>query len=268
MLDIHSLSTHAGEDEESAGAAAMMVMLHNMIMARQARSEHRKPHQLYLCRRELMPNPRIDTPWQRLWESQEDRAFITTMGFDVKTFRLMLEGPNRFGDRWNTQAIPRNDVKTHGKTRIGSRSLDGAGALGLVLHYLGSAMLEVSLQQIFAITPSVLSRYLDFAQDILYNTLHFIKEAAISMPRKIEEFEKFSNLIHQRHSLLCGAFGSIDGLSLAAQESEDPEMENATYNGWKSDHCINNVLVFAPDGQPLHLLVSSALLLVNLNRKK
>ena len=94
MLDIHSLSTHAGEDEESEGAAAMMVILHNMIMARRARSERRKPHQLYLCCRELMPNPRIDTPWQQLWESQEDHAFITTMGFDVKTFRLMLEGPN------------------------------------------------------------------------------------------------------------------------------------------------------------------------------
>ena len=86
-----------------------------------------------------------------------DRVFITTMGFDVKTFCLVLEGPNHFGDRWNTQAIPQNDVKTHGKTWIGSCSLDGAGALGLVLHYLGSAMLEVSLQQIFAITPSVMS---------------------------------------------------------------------------------------------------------------
>ena len=64
MLDIHLLSTHAGEDQESVGAAAMMVMLHNMIMAHRARSEHQKPHQLYLCRRELMPNPRIDSPWQ------------------------------------------------------------------------------------------------------------------------------------------------------------------------------------------------------------
>jgi len=256
MLNIHLLSDYAGKDEEYAGAAAMMVMLHNMIMARQACSECQKPHQLYLCRHELMPDPCMNMPWQQLWDSQEDCAFITTMGFDVRTFRLMLEGPNQFGDRWNTQAIPQNDVKTNGRTCLGSRSLDGAGALGLVLHYLGSAMLEVSLQQIFAITPSVLSRYLDFAQDILYDTLHFLKEAAISMPQKIEEFKRFSNLICQRHSLLQGAFGSIDRLSLAAQESEDPEIENATYNGWKSDHCINNVLVFAPDGEPL--LISSA----------
>ena len=64
MLDIHLLSTHAGEDEESTGAAAMIVMLHNMIMACRARSECQKPHQLYLCLHELMPNPCIDTPWQ------------------------------------------------------------------------------------------------------------------------------------------------------------------------------------------------------------
>jgi len=255
MLNIHLLSDYMGEDEEYVGAAAM-VMLHNMIMACQARSEHRKPHRLYLCHCKLMPDPRVNMPWQQLWDSQEDRAFITTMGFDVRTFCLMLEGPNRFGDRWNTQAIPRNNVKTNGRTHLGGRSLDGAGALGLVLHYLGSAMLEVSLQQIFAITPSVLSQYLDFAQDILYDTLHFLKEAAISMPRKIEEFKRFSNLICQCHSLLQGAFGLIDGLLLAAQESEDTEIENATYNGWTSDHCINNVLVFAPDGEPL--LISSA----------
>ena len=48
--------------------------------------------------------------------------------------------------------------------------------------------------------------------------------------------------------MLVGASGSIDGLSLIAQESDDPEIENATYNGWKTDYCVNNVLVFSPEG--------------------
>jgi len=68
------------------------------------------------------------------------------------------------------------------------------------------------------------------------------------MPCCLEEFESLSNLITQRHWLLQGAFSSIDGLSLTAQESDDPEIENATYNGWKLNHCINNVLVFSPEG--------------------
>jgi hypothetical protein len=160
------------EDEDNAAAAAFFtIIIISILQAHEARNEQRQRHRLYLRRGELLPNPRIGTPWQRLWESQEDRAFITTMGFDVATFQLLLEGPGRFGDRWENSPIPRNDVSALGASRLESRSLDRAGALGLVLHYLGSAMPEVSLQQIFALTPSVLSRYLEFAEDILYEVL-------------------------------------------------------------------------------------------------
>ncbi|KAG6884246.1 hypothetical protein C0992_006667 [Termitomyces sp. T32_za158] len=109
-------------------------------------------------------------------------------------------------------------------------------------------MIEVSLQQIFALTPSTLSRYLEFAQNILYKTLQGLPDGALSFPSREEEFKELSNLITARHPLLEGAFGSIDGLSLPVEESDDPELENATYNGWKSDHCVNNVLVFSPKG--------------------
>ena len=171
------------------------------------------------------------------------------MGIDVATFRKLLEGPGRFGERWENMPIPRNDVCCAGDPRGYRRSLDGAGALGLVLHYLGSAMLEVSLQQIFALTPTTLSRYLDFAQDILLDVLRSLNEAAIVFPRTRQQFQEFSDIICARHPLLEGAFGSIDGLSLPTQESDDPEFENATYNGWKCAHRINNILVFSPEGK-------------------
>lgn len=51
------------------------------------------------------------------------------------------------------------------------------------------------------------------------------------------------------------------------EASEDPEMENTAYNGWKSGHFINNVLVFASDGESLLLLISFPLLLVDLKYK-
>jgi hypothetical protein len=247
MFNNNDLFEDIYEDEDAA-ALALFTVTSSILTAREARNERRQPHRLYLCRAELLPNPRIGTPWQRLWDSQEDRAFITTMGFNVATFRLLLEGPGRFGERWESTPIPRNDVSVLGAPRLTSRSLDGAGALGLVLHYLGSAMLEVSLQQIFALTPATLNRYLQFAEDILYETLQRVQEARISMPGSAEELDRLSSLITQRHPLLDGAFGSIDGLSLCAQVSEDPEIENATYNGWKSDHRINNVFVFSPEG--------------------
>jgi hypothetical protein len=238
------------EDDEAAAAAGWIASIcAGILTTRDAQNERRLEHRLYLRRGELLPDPRIATPWQRLWESQQDRAFITTMGFNVATFRLLLEGPGRFGERWENTPIPRNDVNPGGQARMGRRSLDGAGALGLVLHYLGSAMLEVSLQQIFALTPSTLNRYLQFAEKALYETLRQLEEARISMPTSQAELEELTQLIKQRHPLLDGAFASIDGLSLCTQVSDDPEIENATYNGWKSNHCINNVFVFSPEGK-------------------
>ena len=92
-------------------------------------------------------------------------------------------------------------------------------------------------------------RYLEFAQEIIHRTLLSMKEAAISWPKSVSRLNYLSSLIQARHPYLDGAFGSIDGLSLPVQESDDPEVENATYNGWKSTHCINNVLVFSPEGK-------------------
>lgn len=245
----HDYNDNDDEEEAAVAAAVLAFAIHQVFQARNKRVRQRRPHRLYLCRRELPPNPRVGTAWQRLWASQSDRAFITTMGVDVATFRLLLEGPGRFGELWDTTPIPRNDVSSRGEPRMGARSLDAAGALGLILHYLGSAMLEVTLQQVFALTPSVLSRYLEFAEAILHQTLVSMREGSVSMPHHLEDLRRLSALITDRHPLLEGAFGSIDGLSLMAQESDEPELENATYNGWKTDHRINNVLAFSPEGE-------------------
>ena len=78
------------EEDDTAAAALFAIITTSILEAREARNEQRQRHRLYLCRQELIPDPRAGTPWQRLWESQNDRAFITMMGFDVVTFWLLL----------------------------------------------------------------------------------------------------------------------------------------------------------------------------------
>jgi hypothetical protein len=247
---LHCLQQQYDDEDELFHCAATLagVLVTGVLNAHDEQVNCRRPHRLYLTRPELLPNPCIGTPWQMLWRSQNDRAFITTMGFDVATFRFLLEGPGRFAERWDKTPIPQDDTAATGNLCPWARSLDAAGVLALVLHYLGSAMLETSLQQIFAIIPSTISRYLFFARKILLHTLRGIKEASVSLPSTVEELDSHSALITVRHSLLEGAFGSIDGLTLPVQESDDPEMENATYNGWKTDHYVSNVLAFSPRG--------------------
>ena len=66
----------------------------------------------YLWRAQLLPNPCTNTPWQTLYESQDDRAFITTMGFDVETFGYILT--SGFTAAWYHTPIPRDDTNTSG----------------------------------------------------------------------------------------------------------------------------------------------------------
>jgi hypothetical protein len=223
--------------------AALLVLAES---SHQARIDRRNEKRNYLCRAQLLPNPRVGTPWQALFHSQNDRAYITTMGFNVETFNYIVT--SGFGSRWLSQPIARSDARASGNSRPTGRSLNAWGALGLVLHYLNSTMTEISLQQIFGLIPTTVSRYIRFGLKILLETLREIPEGKIKWPRIRADFQRCSDLIVARHPLLVGAFASIDGLNLPVQTSDDPEIENATYNGWLSEHFISSVIVFSPTG--------------------
>jgi len=168
------------------------------------------------------------------------------MGFDVQTFHYLLD--NGFGRRWNSQAIPRTDTNLHGAPRPNRRSLDAAGGLGLALHYLSSTMTETSLQQIFALIPSTVSRYINFALETLLKTVEGLPSGQIKFPRQVEELNRLSSIIEARHPLLTGAIGTMDGWKTPIGTARDPEYENATYNGWLHHHFVSNIAIFDAEG--------------------
>ena len=125
--------------------------------------------------------------------------------------------------------------------------MDAIGGLGLILHWLSSTMRQVSLQQIFALVPSTVSRYLCFGLLILLKVLRQMPHAVITWPQG-DEFLKLSGHVSARHPLLQGVFGSINRLNLPCQVLSDIEVENATYNGWLHGHFISSVIVFSSKG--------------------
>ena len=248
-MDIHDVlieNEHENEQLLAISSFLLLLIFYGAEEGRLRRNERRQSHRLYLRRMELLQNPRGDTPWQVLYASQSDRAFITTMGFDVATFETLLH--SGFELLWNTNRIPRHDAPSRAPPRLGRRSLDAAGALGLVLHYLNSTMSEISLQQIFALIPSTVSRYVRFALGCLLEAVKNIPEGGIYWPDG-EQMEHDTELICNRHPLLRGAFGSIDGLNLPVSVSSNPEVENATYSGWLHTHCVSSVFAFSPRGE-------------------
>ena len=250
LLLLHN-TTHnqlESDEEDEAINRARILMAFLVVGSNEDHTwsvRNRYPRRQYLGRKSLLPNPRFGTPWTRLYKHHRDRAFITTMGVDTLTFDAILNAG--FGRLWSTQPIPRPDKRTAIQPRPGKRSLDAAGGLGLVLHWLSSTMRQVSLQEIFALVPSTVSRYLRFALSILLQVLREMPQAAITWPQD-DEFLELSGYVSMHHPLLQGVFGSINGLKLPCQVSRDVEMENATYNGWLHSHFVSSVIVFNSKG--------------------
>lgn len=246
-------SEDEAEEDFQWTAALAAVLLAGAQLDRVTRLDHRRAHQTYLTRPELMQAPRLSSPWQSLYLSRIDRAFITTMGLDVATFDLLLE--HGFQEIWERAAIPRTDTSVTGQPRLGAPSLDAAGALGLALHYLNSTMREILLQQIFALVPSTVSRYINFALSMLQQLLWKLPDAQIRWPTA-DQMAEYAEIVSRRHPALAqddegvyhSAFASIDGLNCPIATADDTELENASYNGWLHSHVCSNVFVFSPQG--------------------
>jgi hypothetical protein len=218
-MDIDIAQTMMAEDEEDDEeeefgmiqiVACGLLIYYGIREDRRTRCQRRTRH---FTRPNLLPNPRGDTPWQRLFEGRSDMAFITTMGFNVETF-FFLEGG--FEAAWSGKAIPRHDVPADSPPCAYRRSLDAAGSLGLVLHFLSSTMLDVSLAQIFALVPATISCYLNFSLSILLSVLRVMPDSRIQWPTG-DEFQALTSLVSSRHPLLTGAFSTMDGLNLPVQ---------------------------------------------------
>lgn len=220
--------------------------------------------QLYLTRPELLPNPCANTPWQAIYGIRSDHAFITMMGNDTSTFNYLLEAGFAVGS--DTTTILRTDTSRHGQTQTGGRSLDAAEALGLFLHFLSSTVTDQSLSEIFALIPSTVTQYINFARTLLLYTLRRIPKGVIKFPQNqgpgrngLDEFSElvtvsqlnlrvFLMLTLHRTVIVCfgGAVGTMDGLNLTVCSASDPTLKNATYNGWLHKHCISSVFTFSP----------------------
>ncbi|KAJ7264593.1 hypothetical protein C8J57DRAFT_1331223, partial [Mycena rebaudengoi] len=65
------------QDEQLMAGTAMAILVLGAIESHRLRTERPKPSRLYLCRPQLARNPRGPTAWQILYNSRNDRAYIT-----------------------------------------------------------------------------------------------------------------------------------------------------------------------------------------------
>ncbi|KAA1074568.1 hypothetical protein PGT21_010309 [Puccinia graminis f. sp. tritici] len=176
------------------------------------------------------------------------------MGLDVRTFDDLLD---RFLARWNYTTIDRADVNPTGEPQLGRRSLDAAGALGLVLHWLCSTMSSYTLQQLFGVTPAVCSRYLASGMQHLLAVLQEHPQARFLWPTTDRRAQQYSAPIEKKYPLLTRCFGFLDGLNLPVLVSDNEDVQNAYYNGWTCSHYCSCILAFTPDGTIMYAILNA-----------
>jgi hypothetical protein len=114
-------------------------------------------------------------------------------------------------------------------------------------------MSQSALQIIFALVPSTVSHYIDFALDIISDVLVQIPQAHLGWPTLVD-MQRNSDIINAKHSTaryLTGAFGFMDRLNLPVATSSDEDEQNMNYNGWLHSHVVSNIIVFSPDSMCL-----------------
>jgi hypothetical protein len=172
----------------------------------------------YLTQQDLPGNPCTSSALTHMHAIGSNRAFITVMGLDVQTFESILVP---FNLAWSGTAIPRRDVNPNGAPQPSRWSLDSAGGLALVLHWLSSTMEAYTLQQFFSITAAVCSCDLVLSWDCLLAVLQDLKISRITWPSTKQMCRCYSDMIKTKYPLLTNCFGFIDGLNLPVHVADD-----------------------------------------------
>ena len=78
------ISKHLDEEYEQEEEDIVLAIFLLTILGKQQRNAQKT--RAYLTRPALLPNPMTVTPWQALYHSRLDKAYIKTMGLDCQVF--------------------------------------------------------------------------------------------------------------------------------------------------------------------------------------
>ena len=127
------------------------------------------------------------------------------------------------------------------------RSMLATQCLALVLSWGRSRGSEMVLCLHFGITASVCSVFIRFERLLLLRVLARYPRSRVEM-HSLSELPSLNSSIHERYSMLEDVYCVADGLKLRLEQAGDYIIQNMFYNGWKHDHYVGNVIVFAPNG--------------------
>jgi len=200
-------------------------------------------------RRRSLLSPR-SSAFMQLYNGGQDDALITMTGLNYSTFHELLaifspifhEYTPHVNSGCNISHLPYRRFR-----RGRRRTIDAIIALSLVLVWTRTRGTYASLQVIFGMTASNISKWLRFSKHILLLALMGVEEAKIQMP-SLQQVRLFQEVIRARYPTLTHVWGAMDGLKVTIHKPTDDIMQSHFYNGWTHGHYIANLFLFTPDG--------------------
>jgi DDE superfamily endonuclease len=219
--------------------------------------EGRQRRDRRIPRESLLP-PAL-SPWARLYASRNDAALITVTGFDHPAFEALLALFDAWfynhtpwtGNRDGTTyvSLPRASTGRH-------RLLDSKDCLGLVLAWYRFRGPEYILQGWFGFTGTHANVWLKFGRRGLLKCLQDHPDAKVMIPSD-EHIGALKRVVQERHDRLTDVFAVADGCKFCFESCADLDEQSMYYNGWKCDHYVTNLFVFAVDGRCIMAVVNA-----------
>jgi hypothetical protein len=257
------MSTDPESDDESSSPLFTMAILLYMLAGGfdtevEARNRKRRARYKRLSeeakRRRVRKVPRIATVapsqscWERLYQSKSLEGFITSTGVDPRCFEQLLE---LFAPLFTANSPYSKDgsirLVNGDETRGRPRMIAPSSCLGLVLYWSRTSCHIWSLAQYFGMTASPCCLWLRFGKRLLLNILAKREDAQIKLPAEAK-LRQYVACVSNKYPRLNNVAYVGDGLKVLLQKAGNNGKQNAFYSGWKTDHFITNLFVFAPDG--------------------
>jgi DDE superfamily endonuclease len=189
--------------------------------------------------------------FMHLYNGQQDDALITTTGFNYATFNQLLDLFAPVFLRYTPHVVSGSNIMqlpNHLRRRGRCRTISPIIALALVLVWTRTRGSYATLQLIFGMTASSISRWLRFCKRVLLLVLLDVAEAQIRMPSD-EKIREYQDAIKIKYPSLQHCWGAMDGVKINIEAPGDDIKQSRFYNGWTHGHYVANLFLFTPDGR-------------------
>ena len=172
-----------------------------------------------------------ESPWSRIKSSTRDDTWVSAISIRLAPFARLVD--------ITTPYLVRG--------RTGHPNLSPVDVVGLTVMWLTSRLLQSDLSLIFGQSPSIICRELQRGRTALRHALRIDHDSRIEWP-DAPTMQRFAFMVQNKRHELRDVFGFMDGVHFPIFNPDNPNEQNAYYNGWVREVSVTNVLVFTPDG--------------------